>query len=173
MNNQKKNVVLIVILSIVGVLALLGVGVFLGLKMMKPSFSLKNTSWNAKNDGSEMVFTTDTINWYQTDGAHDDNYYSGTYKLYTGKDAVNFLVNDLSEYGYTLDEINAVFSRNEYYDESNFIIIDVNYDYAIVNGTKNTPIRPHVPYLGFVLQDGTYLDIANMNTSSYLQFIKK
>ena len=170
MNNQKK--VLTIILSIIGGIVLLGAGILLCIRIFGSNFSLRNTTW-IENSGSEMVFTSKTVNWYKTEGKHDDNYYSGTYKKYVGKAAVNYITTELASYNVTKEELQTLFDNSEVYDESNFIVLDVNYEYTIIGGEKNTPTNPRTPYFGFILSDGEELYIANMNTGSYLNFTKK
>lgn len=64
---------------------------------------VKNTTWTG-SDESEVIFTDTRIDWYQSAEDHNDNYYSGEYKLYTGKKAVNYITKDLSEYGITKED---------------------------------------------------------------------
>ena len=132
---------------------------------------MANTTWRTSTN-SEVVFTDDRITWYQSADNHNDNYYSGTYKYYRGSAAVKYITEDLSEYGVTKDELNALFIRNESYDESNFVVFDIRYDTFILSGRNQEISRPLVPWYGFILQDGTILDVANMNTAAYYKFTK-
>lgn len=176
MEDQKSNKTTLIIAIVAGVVILVG-AILLIVKLFNPKqqtpvFSLKNTSW-VDSDSSEMVFTEDRLNWYQSEADYTDNYYTGSYALYVGEDAVEYITTTLSSYGVTKDELESVFENNENYSVSNFIVIDVIYDSTVIGGVTSVPTNPHTPYFGFVLEDGTFLDIANMNTGSYLSFAKK
>lgn len=135
------------------------------------NYSLANTSW-VLSDSSEMVFGSDGFNWYKDENVYTDNYYTGTYEVYVGVTAVEFITVNLSSYGFTKQELEDYFARNEGYGEDNFMVLVLNNQQVIIDG--NTQILNNmVPYYGFVLKSGTYLDLANMNTASYTSFTKK
>lgn len=131
-----------------------------------------NTTWKMSG-GSEVIFTNDQIMWYQSPSDHTKNYYAGKYKFYIGKDAVNYIVNDLSEYGVTKDELQNLFDRNEEYSVDNFVVFDIRYNEFDLDGEKQKIERPLVPWFGFILDNNTYLDVANMNTSTYYKMTKQ
>lgn len=133
---------------------------------------MNNTTWTT-DDGSEVVFTEDRINWYQSPENHDDNYYSGKYQFYVGQDAVRYITENLSEYGVTKQELEAQFKRSGEYDESCFVVFDIRYDCFMLYGKEQEIERPLVPWYGFLLKDGTFLDVANMNTGTYYPFVKQ
>lgn len=133
---------------------------------------IKITTWIA-SDGSEVVFGNDTIYWYQKENEHDDNYYYGEFDFYVGEDAVKFITTELSDYGVTKAELEDLFERNEEYNIDNFVVFDIVYDGIIIDGELTVPNRPRVPWYGFILEDNTYLDVANMNTGTYYKFTKK
>ncbi len=130
------------------------------------------TTWIA-GDGSEVIFTDERIDWYQNPDDHTDNYYSGVYKVYRGEEAVNYVTNELSEYGVTEQELEDLFDRSNKNDVSNFVVFDIRYDKVVVSGEEKDIERPLVPWFGFVLADDTYLDVANMNTATYYEFTKQ
>ena len=133
---------------------------------------LNGTTWYA-SDNSEMIFGEDRLYWYKSPYDHNDNYYSGKYKFYIGKEAVDYITNDLSSFGVTKDELDSLFKRNSQYDESNFVVIDINYDKFIRDKEVQKIPKPEVPLYGFILKNNTYLDVANMVTGSYYKFTKK
>ena len=143
-----------------------------GAETLKSSPLMNNTTWIA-GDGSEAIFTESRLDWYKSPTDHTDNYYSGEYSFYIGKDAVEYITTKLSSYGITNSELQGIFKRNAEYDESNFVVFDIRYDKFILNGEEQTITRPLVPWYGFLLEDGTFLDVANMNTASYYEFTKK
>ncbi len=133
---------------------------------------IANTTWTT-GDGSQVVFTKERIDWYRYPDDHNDNYYSGKYKFYIGKEAVKYVTEELKEYGLTKEELEDIFERSEKYDESNFIVFDIRYDKFILEGEEQKITRPLVPWYGFILNNNTFLDVANMNTGTYYDFTKQ
>lgn len=133
---------------------------------------VENTKWIA-GDGSEAIFGKKEIRWYQKEGYYDDNYYFGKYEFYIGDDAVEFITTDLSSYGVTETELEDLFERSEEYNRDNFVVFNIEYDGIKMNGETTTPTVSLVPWFGFIFEDNTYLDVANMNTGTYYSFTKK
>ncbi len=133
---------------------------------------ISNTTWIASG-GSEVVFSKNRIDWYQDPKNHEDNYYSGVYKFYMGKDAVKYITQELSQYGVTKSELESLFRRNDEYSEEKFVVFDIRYDKFILNGQAQKIVKPLAPWDGFILDDDTYLDVANMNTGTYYKFTKR
>lgn len=131
-----------------------------------------NSTWRMK-DGSEVIFTEDDITWYKEPGEHSKNYYAGKYKFYIGREAVNYIVNDLSEYGVTEAELQDVFNSNDEYSINNFVVFDIRYNEFDLDGVKQNIERPLNPWFGFILKNNTYLDVANMNTYAYYSITKQ
>jgi len=139
---------------------------------VKASTLVKNTAWIA-SDESEVIFTDEEINWYRYQNDHSDNYYSGKYVLYVGKDAVKYITQELSYYGVTKMKLNDLFDRSDLYSVENFVVFDIRYDEFMIDGESSVPQRQLVPWYGFILEDNTYLDVVNMNTGTYYKFSKR
>lgn len=133
---------------------------------------MANTTW-IMDDESEVVFTDDTITWYKESSEHSKNYYAGKYKFYIGRKAVDYIVNDLSEYGVTRDELQDIFDNNDNYNINNFVVFDIRYNEYDLDGVKQIFDRPLNPWFGFILNNNTYLDVANMNTYTYYSLTKQ
>lgn len=135
---------------------------------------LAGTSWIAAGDGSQLVFNTDkSYAWYRSKDETDDNYFAGTYEAYIGQAAMDYLTGELSEYGITPEEMQPYFDRNEEYGIDNFICFTVNNESFLINGEEQLSGNKENSYFGFLLLDGTYLDIANMTTGTYYGFSKE
>lgn len=170
-NKKKKGKILIVVLLVL--LVVLVASFFKPEKNYENSNLLvANTTWIA-GDGSEVFFTEERIDWYQNPDDHSDNYYSGEYEVYRGEEAIEYITEELREYGVTKSELKSLFNRSDLYDESTFVVFDIRYDKFVVSGEQRDIERPLVPWFGFVLEDDTYLDVANMNTSTYYKFTKQ
>lgn len=132
-----------------------------------------NTSWIARDKSCMVFMEDDRYAWYQTKEITDDNYYAGTYQLFLGEAALKHLTVDLEEYGVTEDEMQQVFDKNEEYSLENFVCMTIENDSFMLNGEEQLDQNKEVSYFGFLLQDGTYLDIANMTTGTYYGFTKE
>ena len=122
-------------------------------------------------DDSVIYFQTDgTFEWYLSADDTSDNYYTGTYEVYTGEDALEYITVDLSDYGVTVDEMYEFFARNadnDFYQMSNLCCVVLHNDERMMDG-KLESMGKDTYYMGFY-QDG-YYDAANMDTGNYAQF---
>ena len=126
-----------------------------------------------ENDGSYLVLESSTrFKYYRNKDEQDDYYYTGTYEFYSGPEAISYVVDDLSEYGVTRDEIDGIIDRNEEYNTSNFVCLVIHNEEQIVDGEDIMENDVMTPYYGFYLKEGSNeaLDIANMNAASYYYF---
>lgn len=134
---------------------------------------ISGTSWTAR-DGSWMTFTDEeNYAWYQDRTVTDDNYYAGTYKFYMGEGALKYLTGDLKDYGVTEAEMQRVFDSNEEYSLDNLVCMTARNRSFMLDGAEQLNEEKEVSYYGFMLQDGGYLDIANMTTGTYYGFTKE
>lgn len=135
---------------------------------------LAGTSWIAKEDGSQWVFGEDgSFHWYQSKEVTDDNYYAGAYEFHMGRDAMDYLTGDLSDYGVTEEEMQGVIDRAEEYTLEDFVCFSTVNQSFLLNGEEQLSEDVTTSYFGFLLQDGNYLDIANMITGTYYGFTKE
>lgn len=135
---------------------------------------VSGTSWIATDDGSQLVFNKDqSFFWYKSKAEKNDNYFAGTYEFYIGKAAMDYLTGDLAEYGVTAEEMQFYFDRNEMYSLENFICFSTNNQSFLLDGKEQLSQEKKTSYFGFLLKDGTYLDIANMDTHTYYGFSKE
>lgn len=135
---------------------------------------IANTAWVSKDDGSYMVFTNETeYAWYQSKEETDDNYFMGTYQFYSGDAALRYITVDLVDYSITEEEMQKIFDENEAYNLENFVCMTMDNESFMLNGEEQLDENSSVSYFGFMLEDNTYLDIANMNTGAYYGFTKE
>lgn len=175
----------IIVAVLIGIVCVLVVGIMMAIlyrqfakkqqKAAAPQTNiLAGTSWIADNDGSQWVFDEDqSFHWYQTKEVTDDNYYAGTYEFHIGQDAITYLTNELSEYGVTEEEIQKVISGNGEYTRDNFVCFSTTNQSFMIDGQEQLSDEMVTSYFGFLLQNGTYLNIANMNTGTYYGFTKE
>ena len=140
---------------------------------------IEKNNWITMGDNSYMVFDkkNKSFTYYQSYLDTSDNYYSGTYHIYAGQDAFDYITEDLDELGVEKDELRQMINMNEEYEMDNLICICLDYDELIVDGERQDREPWTIHYYGFYLtpeEDGeTYnvLDVANMEAMSYVTFV--
>ena len=136
--------------------------------------ALTKTSWISYDDGSYWVFNEDhSFFWYQDRDEKDDNYYGGVYKLYRGEAAMDFIEKELSSYNVTKSGFMEVINKTDRYMVEDFICIYTKNTTFMLEGKEQVSKPNMIPYMGFMLNDETVLDIANMKTGSYYGFTKE
>ena len=172
----KKSKFPLVLVGLIGVICVVAVTAI----MLTPRTAsqspdlLAGTSWLSGDDNSQWVFGTDkTFHWYQTEDETDDNYFAGTYEFHVGQDAINYLTTELSEYGITERKIRQIISSNSEYTLDNFVCFSCVNQSFMLRGREQLSEDTLSSYFGFFLQDGAYLDIANMKTGTYYGFTKE
>lgn len=127
------------------------------------------------DDGSAIYFEEDgTFIWYMDDNDHTDYYYTGTYDCYTQDAGVDYIVNDLSDYGVTQMEMDDYFDRNAddaLYSKENFVCLVLHNEEMICEGVNGIDTLYDTPYMGFYANG--YYDAANMDSMNYIFFTQK
>lgn len=111
-----------------------------------------------------------TFKYYKNKTDLTDYYYEGTYKVYNGQDAVNYISNNLKEYGVTKDEQIALFVRSNHKLENYYCIVLIN-DKCIINGENTLTNTVETPYFGFYYSE--VLNITNMKSANTYNFVKQ
>lgn len=138
-------------------------------------FSLDDTAWQVTRDRSYLVFENDEDFKFSESDDKDADYFEGTYDIYTGEDAVDYMTDDLESYGVTKDELQRLFDNNEEYDVANFICLVLHCDACYIDN-ENTLDEPYDrPYMGWLLQDDDelFLDLTSMNSAEYVTFVQQ
>ena len=141
---------------------------------MNISRLIKNEDWVEVDSDSFLVFDNSrTFHYYREYDNQDGDYYTGTYEIYVGEDAMEYITEDLEEYGVTEEEINDFIDRNEEYTLDNLICIVLYNESCIVDGEETFDHTVMTPYFGYYLVEGDAvgLDIANMNAAEYYMFV--
>lgn len=135
---------------------------------------LAGTSWLSGDDASQWVFDADGMfHWYQTKGETGDNYFAGTYEFHIDQDAIHYLTHELFGYGVTEQEIQQAIRRRTEHTQDNFVCFSTANRSFMLNGREQLSEEVVTSCFGFLLSDGTYLDIANMTTETYYGFTKE
>ena len=82
------------------------------------------------SDESVLLFENENrFVWYLSDANHDDNYYAGTYEFHFGENAMDYIINELPEFGITKKVMMDYFENNkdnELFNISNFCFMTIH-----------------------------------------------
>lgn len=135
---------------------------------------LSKTSWISDTDYSQIIFNEDkSFEWYQSKEEKDDNYYAGTYTFYIGQEAMDHVTDNLSEYGVGKEEMEEIFAGDEEFELNNFVILTLNNESFIIEGKEQLSQPGETYFFGFLLEQGSVLDVANMDSGVYAWFEKE
>lgn len=126
-------------------------------------FDLKGYSWIGDDKSILYLNHDESYGWYQDESILDDNYYIGTYDIYVGTDAINYIANSLKEYGITQADQQKII-ENSNYSLTEYYLIILNCSTAKINGVEQTPTNPQIYYYGFYDRSKQYLDLTNIIT---------
>ena len=103
----------------------------------------------------------------------DDYYYEGKFELYIGDEALDYIVDDLSNYGLTEDEVQDLADRNKYYKMENLVVLVLHNEKRYVDGQNDLTETVVTPYIGFFCTDNKEhaLDMTNLNSFGYSLFV--
>lgn len=136
--------------------------------------SVFNDKYFELDDGSCIYFYKDgNFYWYESDQNHTDNYYQGTYETKSGESGIDYIVDELPEYGVTAQEMEDYFLRvgdDDLYREKNFLYLELHTELQHIGGKEENNDRIS-RYMGFYAE-GVY-DAANMDSSSYVLFVEQ
>lgn len=131
------------------------------------------TAWTASNDNSQWVFDADgSFHWYQSRQVTDDNYYAGTYQFYVGQEAWDYLLAYFSDMGLTEEDLLGVINDRPEYSLERFVCLVATNESFLLDGEEQLSAPTQTHYFGFLLENGSYLNIANMTTGSSYAFTK-
>lgn len=131
-------------------------------------------SYVEKTDDSLLDLKSDgTFKYYQDKDKLADYYYEGTYTIYNGEDAIEYIANDLEKYGVTEEEQKDLLERNSKYKIDNYYCVVLKNQKCIINGENTLTTIVETPYFGFYFEDTKTLNITNMKSSNIYNFIKE
>lgn len=127
-------------------------------------------SWEAPDESLLILDDDGTFKYYRDQDDFSDYYYEGTYEVYCGEDAVEYISEDLEEYGVTEKEQRDLFEGYEEYDIDNYYCMILTNEACYMDGENVLDETVVTPYFGFYIEDDDALDFANMNTANYYYF---
>ena len=114
------------------------------------------------------------LSWYREEGVHDGDVFEGPYVVHRGQAAYDFVVDDLEDYGVTEEELDRILDSGDPDRElDDLVVYTLDHQKVIMDGESYDFDDPVVPYYGFLNDDATEMEIANMRTAGQYYFTKK
>ena len=132
-----------------------------------------NTWIDIQEDTCLEFVSSKKFKYYRDFEELDDYYYEGKYELYIGDEALDYIVNDLSEYGLTEEEIQDLADRNKHYKMANLVVLVLHNEKRYVDGKNDLTDTVVTPYIGFFCTNNKEhaLDLTNLNSFGYSLFV--
>lgn len=119
------------------------------------------------SDGSYIIFKEDnTFKWYRSKDVLDDYYYEGTYTVYRGENAINYIAKDLEDFGVTEKEQRDLLERNPDIKIDMYFNINLHNEKVIMD-KEETKMDSDVHYYGQSNETYDSFNLVNMNTANY------
>ena len=131
------------------------------------------SNWVAMEDGSYLEFgKKKTFKYYKSYEDTSDNYFTGTYRIYSGSDAVKQLTTTYKDYGINKDEIQRLIRNNKAFREDNFVIVVLENDGMWMDGENVKDEEWDSVYYGFLVTNpNTSLLVINAVTDTSFSFV--
>jgi len=131
---------------------------------------ISGNSWLDTDENSYLVLNNNgTYRYYRDKNDLSDYYYDGTYEVYSGEDAIDYIANDLSRYGFTEKEQRDLIKKGSY-DIKNYYCLVLNNEKCIINGKNTYSSTVVTPYYGWVDNYGDKMKLINMSTGTIYNF---
>jgi hypothetical protein len=126
------------------------------------------------SDDSLMILTKDgEFYWYKSKDDFSDNYFYGTYTIYHGEKAMDFIDEEFGDIGFSRADQEAMI---DYYSDVSidtyYCIMAVSTSF-ILDGVEqiNPGDDPYeTPYYGFYFEEDNSIGLINFNTDGYYEF---
>jgi len=134
---------------------------------------ITSRDWIEINSASYLTFgRKNSFTYYQSYTDLSDYYYTGTYEIYFGRDAVKELTGTYKDYGVTRSELNDLVDRNDDVELDDLVLLVLKNDGMWIDGENVKDEEWVSPYFGFYYNGSDrVLDLANMNQGTYFTFI--
>lgn len=134
---------------------------------------ITNIKWVETQADSCLVFNGNNFNYYQTYKDLNDNYYTGTYDIFVGEEAIDKVTTDYSQYGVTRQELDDLFAKNPNVSKDSFVCIMLNNTGCWQNGQNTRDEQWVRPFYGFYMKVENHYEMAlvQMNNGNYYAFV--
>lgn len=128
--------------------------------------------YNWQSDVFSMLYLNDDYSYklYIDDSDHDNNYYVGNYMLYNEEDAIDYIANNIPEYGISKEDQLKMFN-NSNYDIDDYYLLVLNCLYSNIDGKIGGSDVSY--YYGFYDENKRTMKMINMETKDNVNFTRK
>ena len=126
-------------------------------------------AYTLSDDSTIYFYSSGSFDWY-LDEENSDDVKRGTFELYFGQDAWDYLVDTIPEYGITDEELEDYMERNEgddFYNLDNLTVLVLNENFLYYDGELST--ETYVAYY-YGFSDAEYYDALSLGTGNYVEF---
>ena len=134
---------------------------------------ISETDWVETHDGSYLVFEDgDNFKYYKDYRVTDNYYYTGTYEITFGVEAIDLITEKYTEYGYTEDDItNMIAADRGIPGMSEFVVLVLNNDGCWIDGVNTEDFKWKTVYMGYYYADENELDLINLDANTDFYFV--
>ena len=130
---------------------------------------ISGRKWVGKDQSLMDLKENGDFIWYQSKDNLEGNYMSGTYVVYKGQKAMDYIANDLSRFGVTMEEQQQMVNASENRTLDTYYCLVITNTLLVMDGVETTG-ESFSYYMGFYYEDGKTLDFVNMGTANYATF---
>lgn len=121
---------------------------------------ITGTDWIETDDGSYLVFVNDMDFRYYTDyRVLDNNYFTGTYELYIGTEAIDAISQDYTQYGYTEDDVTDKIQEERGIALNEFVVLVLKNNGYWTDGVNTRDSRWDRVYMGYYAKGSSKLEL--------------
>ncbi len=130
---------------------------------------LSGNKWSG-SEGVLLDLKSDgTFKYYQKADNKSDNYYSGSFQVLNGKDAIAYMT---EEYEFSEESQRKTMAQFNVAEEFYYVLV-LNNDECIVNGQNVLKEKNKSEYFGYYIADSEYLNLTSLQTMTQIDFYKK
>lgn len=134
---------------------------------------ISETDWIRNDNGSYLVFgADDQFTYYNDYRVLTDNYYSGTYEICFGYEAMDIIEGRYSQYGITSDDICEEIENERGIDGvAQFMVLVLHNDGLWINGENTIDVKWDSVYLGYYDDGRDVMELKNPDDNKDYTFI--
>ena len=134
---------------------------------------ISETEWIEKNNGSYLIFgADDNFKYYNDYRDLTDNYYSGTYEICFGYEAMDILEQKYGQYGYTSDDIcDKISNERGVSGVRQFMILILHNDGYWINGENTVNLKWDTVYMGYYDENRLIMDLTYLEDETARTFV--
>ena len=134
---------------------------------------ISETEWIDKNSGASLLFEADdNFKYYKDHNDLTNNYYTGTYEIYFGYEAMDILEKKYSQYGVTSDSIcDEIESERGLSGVSEFMILVLHNDGCWVDGENTIDLKWDKVYMGYYDDNRMVMDLRCLDDNKNYYFV--